>query len=106
LALAFATRSWRACCGTWSSHADVGADVALGYVGLGLGVSPGEFVDLLLGFVGIDIGGDDMFGRAPTTRNTRRPTKAPTRADRYIRNTGARQSAIGASARRVSAADR
>jgi hypothetical protein len=58
--------------------ADVGADVALGYVGLGLGVSPGEFVDLLLGFVGIDIGGDDMFGRAPTTREH---TKADEGAD-------------------------
>ena len=42
---------------------DVGADVALGYVGAGVGFSPGEFVDLLLGFVGIDIAGDDAFGR-------------------------------------------
>lgn len=45
--------------------ADVGADLALGYVGVGVGVSPGEFVDLLLGFVGIDLAGDDVFGREP-----------------------------------------
>ena len=48
--------------------ADVGADVALGYVGLGLGVSPGEFVDLLLGFVGIDIAGDDVADREPAEK--------------------------------------
>jgi len=43
--------------------ADLGGTLALGYVGVGAGLSPGEFVDLLLGFVGIDIAGDDGFGR-------------------------------------------
>lgn len=42
--------------------ADVGASVAVGLVGAGVGFSPGEFVDLLLGFVEIDLAGDDDFG--------------------------------------------
>jgi hypothetical protein len=42
---------------------DLGADVTLGYVSVGVGFSPGEFIDLLLGFFGIDLGGDDVFGR-------------------------------------------
>lgn len=46
--------------------ADFGANVAVGIVGAGIGFSPGEFVDLLLGFVGIDIAGDDVSGRPPT----------------------------------------
>lgn len=58
--------------------ADLGASVTLGYVGAGIGFSPGEFVDLLLGFVGIDIAGDDVFGRAtaaeaPPTSGTPAP---------------------------------
>lgn len=47
--------------------ADVGANVALGVVGAGVCFSPGEFVDLLLGFVGLDVAGDDVFGREPAT---------------------------------------
>lgn len=45
--------------------ADLGADIAVGYVGLGVGVSPGEFLDLLLGLVGIDLARDDVFGSDP-----------------------------------------
>lgn len=44
--------------------ADAGADVTVGLVGIGLGFSPGEFLDLLLGVVGIDLAGDDVFGGA------------------------------------------
>lgn len=41
--------------------ADLGANAAVVVVG-GVGFSPGELVDLLLGFVGIDIAGDDVAG--------------------------------------------
>lgn len=44
--------------------ADIRAGVGLGYLGLDVGFSPGQFVDLLLGVVGIDIAGDDVFGNA------------------------------------------
>ena len=42
--------------------ADIGVNVAA-VVGAGVGFSPGEFADLLLGFVGIDIACDDVAGR-------------------------------------------
>lgn len=45
--------------------ADVGVNVAA-VVGAGIGFSPGEFVDLLLGFVGVDIAGDDVAGEVKT----------------------------------------
>lgn len=41
--------------------ADLGAGLTVGYVGIGVGCSPGELVDLLLGVVGIDLAGDDVF---------------------------------------------
>jgi len=44
--------------------ADTGVNVAA-VVGAGVGFSPGEFVDLLLGFVGLDIAGDDVAGVPP-----------------------------------------
>lgn len=47
-------RGWRV--------ADVGANATVGLLGIGIGFSPGEFVDLLLGLVGIDPAGDDVFG--------------------------------------------
>jgi hypothetical protein len=46
--------------------ADLRAGVGLGYLGLDIGFSPGQFVDLLLGFVGIDLAGDDVFGSTPS----------------------------------------
>lgn len=45
--------------------ADIGVSAAA-VVGAGVGFSPGEFLDLLLGFVGIDIAGDDVFGGEAT----------------------------------------
>ena len=43
--------------------ADVSTSFALVYVGADVGFSPGELIDLLLGFAGIDLGDDDAFGR-------------------------------------------
>ena len=60
--------------------ADVRAGVALGYVGLDVGFSPGEFVDLLLGFVGIDIAGDDAAGREPAPATEPEPVDPAARA--------------------------
>lgn len=45
--------------------ADVGASLTLGVVGVSLGFSPGEVLDLLLGVVGIDLAGDDDASRPP-----------------------------------------
>jgi len=42
--------------------ADLGATATLGIVGIGVGFSPGELLDLVLGFVGLDIAGDDVAG--------------------------------------------
>lgn len=51
----------------WRAHrgvhvADVGASVTV-FVGVSLGFSPGEVLDLLLGFVGVDLAGDDVADR-------------------------------------------
>ena len=40
--------------------ADLGVTATVGLVSVSLGFSPGEVLDLLLGFVGIDLAGDDV----------------------------------------------
>ena len=45
--------------------ADLGVSLVLVEVGASIGFSPGEVVDFLLGIVGLDIAGDDSFGREP-----------------------------------------
>jgi hypothetical protein len=49
--------------------ADVNASLALVYVGADVGLSPGELIDLLLGFAGIDVADDDAFGRGDTKQD-------------------------------------
>ena len=56
--------------------ADVGVHVQC-LVGARLGLSPGEFLDLLLGFVGIDLGGDDAFGASPPDRARQPDAREP-----------------------------
>lgn len=41
--------------------ADLGVTATVGYVGVRVGFSPGELLDLVLGFFIIDLGGDDVF---------------------------------------------
>ncbi len=59
--------------------ADIGVSAAA-VVGAGVGFSPGEFLDLLLGFVGIDIAGDDVFG-GETTADAASTSGTPERAN-------------------------
>jgi len=59
--------------------ADVGASATIGVVGVGLGFSPGELLDCLLGFFGIDIAGDDARPSEPTTMPTTTTAEAPKR---------------------------
>jgi hypothetical protein len=56
--------------------ADIGVNVAA-VVGAGVGFSPGEFVDLLLGFVAIDMAGDDVAGRAEAQQQDPATTTEP-----------------------------
>lgn len=57
--------------------ADLGASLTLGVVGVSLGFSPGEVLDLLLGIVGIDLAGDDDASRPPPApAKTRGPEPA------------------------------
>lgn len=62
-------------CGTYSIErrglrvADVNASVAVGWVGLDVGFSPGELLDLLFGLAGIDLAGDDASGADARAEN-------------------------------------
>ncbi|MCZ6691091.1 MAG: hypothetical protein O7H41_15995, partial [Planctomycetota bacterium] len=53
---------WTSPKGGWSRlHAfDIEAHLVIGFVGVRAGFSPGEFVDFLLGWFGVDIAGDDV----------------------------------------------
>ena len=57
--------------------ADVGASLTVGVVGVSVGFSPGEVLDLLLGVVGIDLAGDDDASRPPPPPATDEPPAAP-----------------------------
>jgi hypothetical protein len=57
--------------------ADVGASLTLGVVGVSVGFSPGEVLDLLLGVVGIDLAGDDDASRPPPPPATDEAPAAP-----------------------------
>lgn len=49
--------------------ADLGASLTV-FVGVSIGFSPGEVLDLLLGFVGVDLARDDVAGKPDTARST------------------------------------
>ena len=49
--------------------ADLNASLAVIWVGTDVGFSPGELIDLLLGFAGIDVADDDAFGRGETKQD-------------------------------------
>jgi hypothetical protein len=61
----------------WAAALDVEATVHLGLIGARLGVSPVQLLDFVLGFVGLDLTGDDDIARDPRTafRRVEEPAK-------------------------------